>query len=54
MARPVRLTAQLVAVAVVAGLLALLVWRVVHDHNKQALSQGSMVDFHAKSTSLWR
>ena len=43
MARPVRLTAQLVAVAVVAGLLALLVWRVVHDHNKgvsQALDAG--------------
>jgi thiol-disulfide isomerase/thioredoxin len=31
MARPVRLTAQALAVAVVAGLLALLIWRVVHD-----------------------
>jgi cytochrome c biogenesis protein CcmG, thiol:disulfide interchange protein DsbE len=43
MARPVRLTAQVLAVAVVVGLLALLVWRVVHDDNKgvsQALGAG--------------
>jgi cytochrome c biogenesis protein CcmG, thiol:disulfide interchange protein DsbE len=43
MARPVRLTAQALALAVVAGLLALLVWRVVHDDNKgvsQALDAG--------------
>jgi thiol-disulfide isomerase/thioredoxin len=43
MARPVRLTAQVLAVAVVVGLLALLVWRVVHDDNKgvsQALDAG--------------
>jgi cytochrome c biogenesis protein CcmG, thiol:disulfide interchange protein DsbE len=31
MARPARLTAQALAVAVVIGLLALLVWRVAHD-----------------------
>ena len=31
MARPVRLTAQALAVALVVGLLALLVWRVAHD-----------------------
>ena len=43
MARPLRLTAQALAVAVVVGLLALLVWRVVHDDNKgvsQALDAG--------------
>ena len=43
MARPVRLTAQALALAVVVGLLALLVWRVVHDENKgvsQALAAG--------------
>jgi cytochrome c biogenesis protein CcmG/thiol:disulfide interchange protein DsbE len=43
MARPVRLTAQALALAVVVGLLALLVWRVVHDENKgvsQALDAG--------------
>jgi thiol-disulfide isomerase/thioredoxin len=43
MARPVRLTAQALAVAVVVALLALLVWRVVHDDNKgvlQALGAG--------------
>jgi cytochrome c biogenesis protein CcmG/thiol:disulfide interchange protein DsbE len=43
MARPARLMAQALAVAVVAGLLALLVWRVVHDDNKgvsQALDAG--------------
>jgi cytochrome c biogenesis protein CcmG/thiol:disulfide interchange protein DsbE len=43
MARPVRLTAQALAVALVAGLLALLVWRVAHDsHNAvaQALASG--------------
>ena len=33
MARPVRLTAQALAVALVAALLALLVWRVAHDNN---------------------
>jgi hypothetical protein len=39
MARPVRLTAQAAAVALVAGLLALLVWRVVsQDNNAVALS----------------
>lgn len=31
MARPVRLTAQAFAVALVVGLLALLIWRVAHD-----------------------
>jgi cytochrome c biogenesis protein CcmG/thiol:disulfide interchange protein DsbE len=43
MARSARLTAQALAVAVVVGLLALLVWRVVHDDNKgvsQALDAG--------------
>ncbi|MFL6038320.1 MAG: TlpA family protein disulfide reductase [Gaiellaceae bacterium] len=43
MARSARLTAQAVAVAVVVGLLALLVWRVVHDDNQgvsQALDAG--------------
>ena len=43
MTRPVRLTAQVLAVAVVVGLLGLLVWRVVHDNNKgvsQALAAG--------------
>ena len=43
MTRPVRLTAQVLAVAVVVSLLALLVWRVVHDNNKgvsQALAAG--------------
>jgi thiol-disulfide isomerase/thioredoxin len=43
MTRPARLTAQVLALAVVAALLALLVWRVVHDNNKgvsQALAAG--------------
>ena len=43
MTSPVRLTAQVLAVAVVVGLLGLLVWRVVHDNNKgvsQALAAG--------------
>jgi cytochrome c biogenesis protein CcmG, thiol:disulfide interchange protein DsbE len=43
MARPLRLTAQALAVALVAGLLALLVWRVAHDDNNavaQALAAG--------------
>ena len=43
MARSVRLSAQALALAVVVGLLALLVWRVVHDDNKgvsQALGAG--------------
>jgi cytochrome c biogenesis protein CcmG/thiol:disulfide interchange protein DsbE len=43
MGRPARLTAQALALAVVVGLLALLVWRVVHDNNKgvsQALNAG--------------
>jgi cytochrome c biogenesis protein CcmG/thiol:disulfide interchange protein DsbE len=43
MARTARLTAQGLAVAVVVGLLALLVWRVAHDSNKgisQALDDG--------------
>lgn len=43
MARSARLTAQALAVAVVVGLLALLVWRVVHDDNQgvsQALDAG--------------
>jgi cytochrome c biogenesis protein CcmG/thiol:disulfide interchange protein DsbE len=43
MARPVRLTAQVAAVALVAGLLALLVWRVVHQDNNavaKALNSG--------------
>src|SRR5207248_5921242 len=43
MARSARLTAQAFALAVVVGLLALLVWRVVHDDNKgvsQALNAG--------------
>ena len=43
MARPARLAAQGLALAVVLGLLALLVWRVVHDSNKgvsQALKDG--------------
>jgi cytochrome c biogenesis protein CcmG/thiol:disulfide interchange protein DsbE len=40
---PIKLTAQALALALVAGLLALLVWRVVHDSNKgvsQALKNG--------------
>ena len=44
MPRAARLTAQVLAVALVAGLLALLVWRVAHDNNKgvsQALASGS-------------
>jgi cytochrome c biogenesis protein CcmG, thiol:disulfide interchange protein DsbE len=43
MARSARLTAQGLAVAVVVGLLALLVWRVAHDDNtgvSQALDSG--------------
>ena len=43
MARPLRLTAQALAVALVAGLLALLVWRVANDNSKgvaQALQDG--------------
>jgi cytochrome c biogenesis protein CcmG, thiol:disulfide interchange protein DsbE len=43
MARPLRLTAQALAVALVAALLALLVWRVVHNDNNgvaQALASG--------------
>ena len=43
MARSVRLTAQALAVAVVVGLLALLIWRVVHDDTatvSKALDQG--------------
>jgi cytochrome c biogenesis protein CcmG, thiol:disulfide interchange protein DsbE len=43
MARPARLTAQALAVALVVGLLALLVWRVARDSNKgvaQALADG--------------
>jgi len=43
MARSVRLAAQALALALVVGLLALLVWRVVHDSNKgvsQALRDG--------------
>jgi cytochrome c biogenesis protein CcmG/thiol:disulfide interchange protein DsbE len=43
MARSARLTAQALAVAVVVGLLALLVWRVAHDDNagvSQALDAG--------------
>ena len=44
MPRAARLTAQALAVALVAGLLALLVWRVARDNNKgvsQALAAGS-------------
>jgi thiol-disulfide isomerase/thioredoxin len=43
MARSVRLTAQALAVAAVVGLLALLIWRVVHDDTatvSKALDQG--------------
>jgi cytochrome c biogenesis protein CcmG, thiol:disulfide interchange protein DsbE len=43
MARSARLTAQALAVAVVVGLLALLIWRVVHDDTatvSKALDQG--------------
>lgn len=43
MSRPLRLTAQAFAVALVAALLALLVWRVVHEDNNavaQALASG--------------
>jgi cytochrome c biogenesis protein CcmG/thiol:disulfide interchange protein DsbE len=43
MARPLRLTAQGLAVALVAALLALLVWRVVHDDDNaidRALAAG--------------
>jgi cytochrome c biogenesis protein CcmG, thiol:disulfide interchange protein DsbE len=44
MARSVRLTAQALAVALVVGLLALLVWRVVHDDTanvSSALDKGN-------------
>lgn len=44
MPRAARLTAQALAVALVAGLLALLIWRVARDNNKgvsQALAGGS-------------
>ena len=34
MYRSVRLTAQTLAVALVVGLLALLIWRVMHDSGK--------------------
>jgi hypothetical protein len=43
MARPARLAAQGLAVALVGALLAFLVWRVVHDNSKgvaQALRDG--------------
>jgi cytochrome c biogenesis protein CcmG, thiol:disulfide interchange protein DsbE len=43
MARPVRLTAQALAVAVVVGLLALLIWRVAHQNTatvSKALDDG--------------
>jgi cytochrome c biogenesis protein CcmG/thiol:disulfide interchange protein DsbE len=43
MAHPVRLTAQALAVAFVAGLLGLLIWRVAHDSSQgvaQALRDG--------------
>src|SRR5438874_2460286 len=43
MTRPVRLAAQGLALALVLGLLALLIWRVAHDSNKgvsQALRDG--------------
>jgi cytochrome c biogenesis protein CcmG/thiol:disulfide interchange protein DsbE len=43
MARPVRLTAQALAVAVVVGLLALLIWQVAHQNTatvSKALDQG--------------
>jgi cytochrome c biogenesis protein CcmG/thiol:disulfide interchange protein DsbE len=43
MARSTRLAAEALAVALVAALLALLIWRVVHDSNKgvsQALADG--------------
>jgi cytochrome c biogenesis protein CcmG/thiol:disulfide interchange protein DsbE len=43
MASPARLATQALAVALVAGLLALLIWRVAHDSNKgvsQALADG--------------
>ena len=39
MARPARLTAQALAVALVAGLLALLVWRVARDSSETSVSQ---------------
>jgi cytochrome c biogenesis protein CcmG/thiol:disulfide interchange protein DsbE len=39
MARSARLTAQALAVALVAGLLALLVWRVVRDGSETSVSQ---------------
>ena len=53
MARPARLTAQALALAVVVGLLVLLVWRVVHNDNNgisQALTEArnkgvNVVDF---------
>jgi cytochrome c biogenesis protein CcmG, thiol:disulfide interchange protein DsbE len=43
MARPARLTAQALAVALVVGLLALLIWRVAHDNSSNvatALDKG--------------
>ena len=39
MARPVKIAAQAVAVALVAGLLALLVWKVAHNNSTHLGSQ---------------
>ena len=61
MARPARLAAQGLALAVVLGLLALLVWRVAHDSNKgvsQALKDGQhptapAFDLRRLAPALW-
>ena len=51
MARPVRLTAEVLAVALVAALLALLVWRVVHD-NSNAVAQALAAGKHPTAPSF--
>jgi cytochrome c biogenesis protein CcmG/thiol:disulfide interchange protein DsbE len=51
MARPLRLTAQALAVALVAGLLALLVWRVAHD-NSNAVAQALAAGKHPTAPSF--
>ena len=51
MARPVRFTAEVLAVALVAALLALLVWRVVHD-NSNAVAQALAAGKHPTAPSF--
>ena len=56
MARPVRLTAQALAVAVVVGLLALLIWQVAHQNTatvSKALDQGKHPTAPTFDLALW-